>query len=312
MKSLFGTINMRILNETNETIPCALALGNFDGLHSAHIKIIKSCAEFAHQNKIPGGVLLFENHTQSVVAKEEIKLLTTLEEKLKILEEIGVDFVYIVRFDEEFMRKTPEEFFSYLKDNLKAKALFAGFDYRFGYKAKGNVSSLKKMGDENNITVSIFDAINVCEDTVSSTMIRNLIQNGKVDSAALYLGRAYSILGKVVHGKKNGTKMGLPTANVEIGENKLIPPDGVYFGFTIVEGKKYKSLINIGKNPTFGENKRTVESHIIDFCGDLYESIVELELCEKIRDEIKFSSPDELIKQIKADLKYINRKGEKS
>lgn len=297
---------MQIIRSIDEMKECALALGNFDGLHRAHMKIINDCADFAHKNNIPGGVLLFENHTQTVLNGKDIMILTDFEEKCKLLKNSNIDFVFVLNFDDEFRKLSGKDFFKFLVNDLKAKALFAGYNYQFGYKALSTSEDLKKMGYDANIHISVVPEIVSGGKAISSTIIREYLRLGEVNKASELLGRPYSVSGKVVAGKQNGRKMGLPTANVYCGKNKLLPSDGVYFGYTEVLGERRKSLINVGKNPTFGTNNRTIESFIIDFDKEIYDKNITIEFCEKIRGEIKFSSPDELKNQIISDLKRVN------
>lgn len=295
---------MRVITDFNKIDRCALALGNFDGVHCAHKKIIEACRDYAKKEKISSGVLLFDIHPQ-IYLKNDTKLLTTLDEKLKLTEEIGVDFVFVKAFDEETMKMSAEEFFSFLRDKLKTEALFAGYDYTFGYKASGNSEKLLNLCKKSKIYAKIFEKIEISEETVSSTMIRRLILEGKTEEAKKYLGHMYLVCGKVEKGKQNGVKMGIPTANVSFSNEKQMPSDGVYKGFFEVDKKRYKSLINVGKNPTFNAEKRTLEVHIPDFCRDIYEMDAIVYFDRKIRDEIKFNSPEELVTQIKKDLKSL-------
>jgi len=296
---------MQIIRNVEKMKECVLALGNFDGLHKAHMKIIDGCAEFAHKNHIPGGVLLFENHTQTVLNDRKVMLLTSFDEKCSLLEKSNIDFVFTINFDSDFMKLSGKDFFDFLVNNLKARALFAGFNYRFGYKALWEAKDLKEMGAASDIAVSIFPEIVCGGQVISSTLIREYLMLGEMNKAAELLGRLYSVSGRVVSGKQNGRKMGLPTANVSCAENKLLPSDGVYSGYTTVLGERRKSLINIGKNPTFGNNSRTVESYIIDFDREIYDEKATIEFAEKIRGEIKFSSPEQLRNQILYDLKRV-------
>lgn len=297
---------MKIIRDYKDMTDCALALGNFDGMHRAHMEIIKSCAEY--DRNIPGGVLLFENHTKELTDNKGFKLLTSFEEKCNILSEKGIEFVFAADFNKEIMQMSKEEFFYFLTVKLKAKALFAGFNYSFAYRASGNSDDLMKMGRENGIDVKIFPEMDYCGSPISSTRIRELIREGQMQEAAKLLMRNYSLCGTVVSGKQNGRKMGLPTANVSYPENKLLPPDGVYSGYTRISDKKYPSLINIGKNPTFSGEKRTVESFILDFDKTIYSQDVTVEFAEKIRDEKKFASPEELKAQINSDIKRVINK----
>ena len=295
---------MKTVTAFSEMKDCALALGNFDGLHIAHRKIIDECKSYAKKNGLMCGVLLFDRHPKAFF-KEDIKLLTTMEEKIKLLEEIGIDFVFVKTFDDETMHMSCSDFFSFLTDKLKAKALFAGYDYTFGYKALGDSKTLLKMCEKNGTHIEIIPRIDINAEAVSSTRIRELIITGNTLEAKKYLGKMYGVLGVVEKGKQNGTKMGIPTANVSFSADKLIPSDGVYTGKLEALGENYKCLINVGKNPTFEAEKRTLEAHIPDFNGDLYNKTVRVLFDKKIREEIKFNSPDELVEQINKDLRCL-------
>lgn len=296
---------MDILNE-NATVPysgTAVALGDFDGLHIAHTAIIKNGIEYARQNGLKSGVLLFNENTKSVLEGADIKLITPNGEKIRLIDEMGADFVYIVNFDREFMKKTPEEFIEFLVNDLKIKAVFAGFDYKFGKNASGDALTLKKLGEDNGFFVGILPEMKVDDKTLSSSHIRQLIEDGNVSEASKYLGRDFSVSGTVEKGFQNGRKLGFPTANVSYDDTMLLPQNGVYAGYTFVDGKKYKSVINIGNNPTFGAKKVTIESHIIDFDGDIYGECIRVSFKERLRGDIKFNGIDELKERIAQDTK---------
>lgn len=284
---------------------CAIALGNFDGVHIAHSKIIASCVSYAKKHGLQSGVLLFENHTSTLLDDKRITLLTPLSEKIKLIEQLGVDFIFLKSFDKATMHMTCQTFFDYLKNELCANALFAGFDYRFGYKASGDSTLLSSLCIKNNIFCSICEQITIDSTPVSSTLIRELVSQGSVSDAQKYLNRYYAIEGEVVKGKQIGKKMGIPTANISYNKDKQLPSDGVYFGYTIVDGKKYKSIINIGKNPTFNAQQRTVESHIPNFSEIIYGKYARLEFVDKLRDEMKFESINALKEQINKDIERI-------
>lgn len=293
---------MQIISDLKNIPDCAIALGNFDGLHIAHTKILNECIAYAEKISLKSGVLLFENHTGTITENCNIKVLTPHKEKLEIISGLGLDFAFVKTFDKHFMELSPREFFDFLINKLNVKAVFAGFDYTFGYKASGNADLLKAFGNEKNIDINIIKEVDIDTIPVSSTLIRNMITEGKVDAAAKFLGRYYEISGNVVYGKQNGRKLGLPTANVEYDKDKLLPSDGVYAGYLTVGDSKYKCLINIGKNPTFNADIRTIEAHIADFSGDLYGKFVTIQFTKKIREEKKFNSPEELRLQIESDL----------
>ena len=281
----------------------AVVLGDFDGLHAAHTKLVTKGLEYAKEKSLNCGVLLFKENTKSVLENTSIKLITTNEEKIKLLDNMGVDFVYMVDFDHKFMSKTPLEFVSYLSQKLMTKAAFVGYDYKFGYGACGNAATLSELGKKYGIETIVIPQMKIKGKTVSSTYIRNLICTGNVEEAALFLGRYFSIEGIVEKGFQNGRKLGFPTANVAYNRNMVLPGIGVYAGFTYVRGNKYKSVINVGKNPTFNADRITVESHILGFDADIYDENVRVSFIKRLRGDIKFSSLEALVEQIKKDAK---------
>lgn len=279
----------------------AVALGNFDGLHIAHMKIIDSCISYAQKKKIKSGVLLFDHHSTEITKSRNVALIMPNNYKLDILEKAGVDFVYLIRFDSEFMRRTPSEFILFLKDMLHMSCVSVGYDYRFGYKALGNTDMLKDFGREYDFDTLICEKITLDGELVGSTYIRSLINNGEIEKATKYLGRYFFMDGVVVSGLQNGRKMGFPTANIDYNMKMIVPPDGVYAGIATIENKKYKCVINIGNNPTFNAVKKTIEAHILDFNNDIYGEKLKIELVKRLRDEMKFTSIDDLKKQISQD-----------
>ena len=295
---------MEIITDFEKMQQCALALGNFDGVHTAHKEIIEKCRDYAKETGLLSGVLLFDIHPRTLFG-EEIKLLTTISEKQEMIKIMGVDFAAVKEFGESTMKMSPDEFFSFLVNQLNAKALFAGFDYTFGYKASGNTQTLVKMAEKAEIYAEILPQVRIDNETVSSTKIRELISDGKTLEARKYLGHMYFVSGNVEKGKQNGTKMGIPTANISFSKDKIMPSDGVYTGILEIEKRKYKSLINVGKNPTFDADIRTLEVHIPGFSGDIYEMEAHVYFDKKIREEIKFTSPEQLVKQINEDLKCL-------
>lgn len=296
---------MEIIYE-NAVVPydgTAVVLGDFDGLHTAHTAIIKNGTEYAKRHGLKSGVMIFEENTKSVLEHTNIELITENEEKIRLLDDMGLDFAYMVRFDHAFMRKTPEEFIRYLSDTLRAKAVFVGYDYKFGHMAAGNADTLSKLSEKYGLEAVILPEMKISGKTVSSTYIRSLIKDGRMEEAAEFLGREFSICGKVEKGLQNGRKMGFPTANVAYSPKIVLPHTGVYAGFTYVRGKRYRSVINVGNNPTFGAKHITIESHILGFDSDIYNEYVRVSFVKRIRGDIKFKNTEELKEQIKKDVK---------
>lgn len=294
---------MEVIRNTN-SVPyekTVVALGNFDGIHKAHMAIIKGCCRYAKANGIKSGILLFSEHTLSIIRGKRVKLITQEREKLRLLEQAGLDFAYICDFTDEFMHLKPNEFAKMLKDTLNVDAVCVGYDYRFGYKAKGDTTLLSELGDIYGFDVLITEELDHDGVAIKSTAVRNFVTAGSMQHAASLLGRPFSIHGIVEHGLQNGKKLGFPTANLKYDIDMVIPPTGVYMGYTYVDGVKYKSVINIGDNPTFNAKKVTIESHILNFTGDIYGKEVCVEFIKRIRGDKKFKSLDELKQQIQND-----------
>lgn len=279
-----------------------IALGNFDGVHKGHIKLIQKAIENAKKLNIKSSLLLFNEHTDNLIKVGKKDIITTNKTKFEILDSLGVDIIYLINFTKEFMSYSPIKFLDeFLAKNLKIKGVVVGYDYTYGYKKSGDVNFL----NENK---SLFETIEVIEqisydgEKISSSLIRKLIEAGKFKEANFLLSRPYKLIGKIIHAKGLGKKMGYPTANLELMDNFVIPKFGVYDTDIIVKGKKYKASTNIGTNPTVEHDGIKIEAHILDFNEDIYGEIVELELLDFVRPELKFNSIDELFKQIAKDV----------
>lgn len=282
-----------------------VALGNFDGLHVAHMTIIRNGIQYAKEHGLKSGVLLFDENTKGIT-QGKIELITPNEAKLELLEREKTDFVFMEKFDKEFMKKSPEEFVLYLVNNLHVKAVCVGYDYSFGFKAQGDVEMLRKFGEKYGFKVFVTDVIKIGGRIVASTYIRQVIKSGDMEEAERFLGRRYCIEGNVVEGEQNGRKMGIPTANVDYDINMALPKAGVYAGITYVNGRRLKSVINVGNNPTFGAEKLTVESHILDFDEDIYGEYIRVSFAKRLRGDIKFDSMEELKNQIQHDIEVTS------
>lgn len=284
----------------------AIALGNFDGVHMGHCDLILRMIEDANKNNLKPALLVFDNHTKTVLTGEAPKTITSIEQKFEIFEELGVELIYKMKFDREIMKLLPEEFVrDILVLKLNVKSVVVGFDYRFGHKASGDSELLKELGKKYNLNVIILEPIYIDNELVSSTRIRNLLQEGDIIEANKLLGRNYSIKGKVVGGKKLGNTLGYPTANIEPIDNFVIPKHGVYSTNTIIDNKSYLSATSVGKNPTFEDEGLKIESHIIGFNEDIYGKDIELEFVEYLREEIKFENLEELKKKIQEDISKV-------
>ena len=296
------------LNAEKSNYETAIALGNFDGVHIGHKYLIEDNIRKAMEVNLKPGVLLFNNHTKNVLKKnsKSVPILTSNEQKLKILKDLGVEVVFTMDFNENVMKLSGEEFVeNIIIDQLKAKLVTVGFDYRFGYKAVGDCRYLKDLGIKKGFKTNIITPITIDNEIVSSTKIRQLLMEGNIKKANKFLGRYYTIIGQVVKGSNRGTKLGFPTANISPVDNYTIPKIGVYKTITILEEQKYLSLTNIGFNPTFNEKKLKVENHILNFNSNIYGKTIEIMFVDFIREDIKFNTAEKLIEQIKKDIYYV-------
>ncbi|QSX08684.1 bifunctional riboflavin kinase/FAD synthetase [Alkalibacter rhizosphaerae] len=297
--------------DASQNQPTAIALGFFDGIHLGHRHLMEEMIRMAGDNGWKSCVLTFKQHPLTkVFPKYAPKLITSNEEKLRILQEMGIDQVVFMEFTDEVMNLEPRDFVKkILVDRLKAKGIVVGFNYNFGKKGTGNSKMLESWSKELGYDVKVVDPIVDKEgQVVSSTFIRNLIVNGKVDRVAKYLGRDFSVLGKVIRGKGLGRQFHIPTANIKIAENHILPDAGVYYTTIEVEGEMYHGLTNVGHNPTFENHPFSIETFIYDFDRDIYGNTVQLFFHKKIRKERKFDSVDALIAQIQSDIAMIREK----
>lgn len=282
-----------------------VTIGNFDGIHLAHQGLLAKLVEEARKRQCKGVVLTFEPHPQKVLHPERrpFYLLTTLEEKVKLIEGLGIDAVILIEFNPEFAKTTAERFvLEILWNKLHLEKLIIGHDTAFGNRKTGNENFLRGMGKTLGFEVETIDAVQVDGIVVSSTSIRHALLEGDVHRAMKLLNRPYSLSGTVVKGFMRGSEIGIPTANIE-SEKELIPAIGVYAVIAEMEGRRHPGVLNIGYSPTFGGNKLTLEVHLLDFPREeLYGKILNVQFIDRIRDEMKFESPKELVKQIERDI----------
>ncbi|SHG94687.1 riboflavin kinase / FMN adenylyltransferase [Anaerosphaera aminiphila DSM 21120] len=283
-----------------------IALGNFDGVHTAHKILLKKLVEEAKLNGYKSSILIFKSHTKNLIFKQEQRLLTSNEQKYKLLKEIGIDIIYELEFNKIVMTMDPDDFIKkLLLKHLKVKGIVVGFDYRFGHKASGNTELLKQRSLEENFKLFIINPVEKNGKIISSTSIRELIKNGQIKLANEFLGYNFTMNGVVINGKNLGSKMGFPTANIKTDVNYEIPKFGVYDTNIEINGKSYRAATNIGKNPTIENSGLRIEAFILDFNEDIYGKSVQLSLLDFIREEENFDNIDDLFAQIKLDVDYI-------
>lgn len=294
----------------NKTV---LTLGTFDGVHFGHKKIIEKLIQNSTLCECESLVLTFFPHPRMVLQDStEIKLLNTIEERTELLKKSGLDNLIIHPFDQAFSRLTAEEFVStILVQQFNVKKIIIGYDHRFGRNRTADINDLIEFGEKYNFEVEQISAQEIDEVSVSSTKIRNALNEGNVKLANDYLGYSYLLTGTIVKGKGIGRKLDFPTANLQIQESyKLIPKNGVYIIQSLIEKTLVYGMMNIGFNPTVNGDSKSIEIHFFDFDGDLYSKKIQIQLLDRIRDEVKFENIEKLKEQLSKDktfaIQHIN------
>lgn len=286
-----------------------IALGVFDGIHLGHQKLIKQTVDKAKKNDGISIVVTFDPHPDKIINPEsDVFLLTTLEERISLIKESDVDIFLVIKFNKMMSKMLPEDFVSkILVDSLQVKELFVGFNYKFGFRGKGNTDLLKEYSKFYKFKTNILKPITKNHTIISSTRIKGCIKSGEIEKARKLLGHDITISGKVISGKGRGRKLlNFATANIELPPDKLIPVNGVYLVEVKIDNRKYYGLMNIGVRPTFRETERTIEVHIINFNRKIYTKKLVVNILQKIREEKCFNRPSLLKKQIEEDILTAN------
>lgn len=287
--------------EVDKTV---VAIGNFDGVHLGHQRVIENTCYCASEMKACSLVLTFLYHPEKMLEPGKAPpLIVSPEHKLKLIENLGVDFCIIPDFETELADLSPQEFVKNILLNiLKARAICVGYDFVFGKNRAGDIELLKKFGQDFGIKILVIQPVKVKNKIVSSSIIRQMIIYGDLEEASLFLGRPVSILGTVIKGQSRGRILNYPTANID-PHHEAIPPRGVYCVRVKYRNKIYNGILNIGVCPTFkvNENKNRVEVHLFDFDQDIYGENLEIIFVKKIRAEKKFRSANELARQLQVD-----------
>ena len=304
----------RSIEDYDEDKRSVVTIGTFDGIHLGHQEILSRLIKFSKNKDLNSVVLTFFPHPRIILNKyNEVKMIDTLDEKIIHLNEIGIDSLIIHPFDRNFSLLSANQFIKdFLVDKLKIKHIIIGYDHRFGKGREASVTDLKNYANDYDFTVEEIKAQEIEKITVSSTKIRNSINQGDIKTTEKYLGRYFNLTGKVVKGDGLGKKINYPTANIFIEETyKIIPKDGVYLVETIIKDKLFKGMMNIGHRPTIGTKNKSIEVHLFNFNEDIYGQVISIKMISKIRDEKKFSSIQALKEQLVKDenycLKLINK-----
>lgn len=304
---------MQIIDNTFEGVldkKTYIALGSFDGLHLGHMSLIQKCIQLAKQHNGSSMVYTFKNHPLTVVNPNIApKLLMDNSTKREILQGVGIDILCLVEFSREVMQTSAEDFVLELLTKYNMGGVVVGFNYRFGHKNQGDVSLLQELAKKYNFKVEIMNPLDFNGELISSSRIRNLVENGDITQANQMLSKPFMLSGEVISGKKLGRTLGYPTANIMVDERFIIPRSGVYYTQIRHNGKWYIGMTNVGYNPTVeSTTKINVETYILNFDIDIYGDEIQVFFIERIRDEVKFSSIEELVNQMKKDFDYVKDK----
>jgi riboflavin kinase/FMN adenylyltransferase len=283
-----------------------VTVGSFDGIHRGHQTLIRHLVEQAHKDHAPAVVITFHPHPAIFFNRApQAYSLTSPQERETILKSLGVDHVVTLKFDADLANLTALNFMQLLKQNIGLTHLLIGFNFVLGRGRTGDLDSLQQFGKVFDYQVEVVHPVKVDGEVISSSQIRNLLQEGQIKRANAMLGRAYSLEGKVIQGEHRGNKLGFPTANLDLSPDRLLPARGVYASRGIVKGNSYLAVTNIGVRPTFANplSSPRVEPHLLDLSEDLYGETLKIELIEYLRPEQAFASPADLIAQVNRDIK---------
>ena len=292
-------VNVKLGEIRKQKNPVVACIGYFDGMHKGHQALVNSTLEKAKELGVESGLITFDPDPWVTLRDaKDVKHITPLQQRINIAVELGIKNIFILNFTKEMAALSPVDFIKVL-DSCNIKALICGFDYHYGQFGKGDIESLKRDAD---FEVIVIDAVSDSEGKISSTRITNLIEEGEVHKAEELLGYAYRVEGYVVHGNAKGRTIGYPTANVSVPSEYLEPKSGVYACFALIDGKKYKAMVNIGHNPTFNYTETmSLEAYILDFSGDLYDKRLKISFKYYLRPEKKFKYIGNLKMQLEQD-----------
>jgi riboflavin kinase / FMN adenylyltransferase len=281
-----------------------LTIGVFDGVHLGHRRLIAGLLSQAARRHLLSGVVTFRQHPEDVLSPgKTLPFLTDIKTRIKLLKDEGVDFIVPLSFTKRLAARDARSFIALLQKRLRMRGLVLGADFALGKERAGDAAALQKLGREMDFTVTIVPPLQINGEIVSSTTIRKAMAEGNLKKVRELTGRYFSLYGKVVAGAGRGEGLGFPTANLDVNSGQALPPDGVYAGLAHVNGKVYEAMTNIGKNPTFGNPDRTIETFLLDYSGDLYGRELSVEFVARLRDEKQFKNTGELKKQLVEDIK---------
>ena len=281
----------------------ALTIGVFDGVHLGHQHLLRHLKKLVHDKGLMAGVLTFRNHPRSVLNPEvRLRYVSPVAERVSLIKDQGIDLVVCIDFTREFSLTRAPDFVALLVKRLRMRGLLAGPGFALGHQREGDLPTLRRLGAEHGFWVEVVEPFSSDDAIISSSGIRKLISQGNVEKAGALLGRNHSLTGKVVEGDRRGRDLGFPTANLSVDEDIIIPGDGIYATWAIVDGRRFQAATNVGVRPTFGVSGRTIEAYILDFDEDIYGKQVTLEFVRRVRDEVAFPDVEALVAQMKLDV----------
>ncbi|MFC1928678.1 bifunctional riboflavin kinase/FAD synthetase [Chloroflexota bacterium] len=281
-----------------------LTIGVFDGVHLGHKYLISQLTEHARQQNLLSGVVTFRQHPQEILSpRSKLPYLTNVNEKTKLLKNEGVQAVIPLSFTHELAKLSARQFVSLLKKQLRMRGIIIGPDFALGRNREGTIDTLHRLGQDMDFNISVITPVMANNEMVSSTAIRNALADGDLKRVSRLMGRYFSLQGKVTTGTSRGSGLGFPTANLEIDPRQALPTDGVYATWAYIDDKVHQSMTNIGYRPTFTDNKRTVETYILNYHDSLYGRKIKIDVVEQLRGEKRFGTVEELKKQIAEDVK---------
>ena len=297
---------MRLTEELASSIPpkeTFLTIGVFDGVHMGHRYLLSNLKTRAQRENLLSLVITFNPHPQSVLHPHiQVPRLSSIEDRVKLLEQTGMDLVLVLSFTPEVAQLRAREFVSLMKEHLKMHGLMVGPDFTLGRGQEGDINLLRSLGQEMGFSVEVVSPFTIDGEIVSSTLIRQSLAQGDIMKVERLIGRRVHLIGEVVTGDKRGRKLGVPTANLDMPLQQALPGDGIYATIAYVDGRQFASATNIGTRPTFGNGKKTVETHLLNYEGDLYGKKIKVEFIKRLREEQFFASPEDLRTQIKKDI----------
>ena len=283
-----------------------LTIGVFDGVHAGHRYLLKKLQERAAERNLLSGVVTFNPHPQSVLhPRSQLPWLTSLNDRVGAFRKLGVNIVSVLTFTPKVARLSAREFISLIKKNLGMRGILVGPDFALGKGKEGNIDLLRSLGCEMGFSVDVIPPFKINGEIVSSTLIRRALAEGDMRKVKNLMGRYFYLEGKVITSEKRGRVLGFPTANLDIKPQQALPGNGIYATIAQIEGRHFPSATNVGIRPTFGTGEEMVETHLLNYKGNLYGKDMRVEFVQKLRDEQRFPSPEELRTQIEKDVREI-------